>query len=57
MYIVDGHHRAAAARITGIKIEVNIIHDIENHPSHYESIDEVISNSFSVGRDKLRPMR
>ena len=57
MYIVDGHHRAAAARVTGTKVEVNIVHDIENHPSSYESIEEIINDSFSVGRDKLRPMK
>ena len=57
MYIVDGHHRAAAARITGTKVKLNVIHDIQNHPSGYKSIEEVINDSFSVRRDRLRPMK
>ena len=57
MYIIDGHHRAAAARITSTQVKVNIVTDIVNHPSSYESIEEVINDALLIGRDKLRLMK
>lgn len=57
MYIIDGYHRAAAARITGTRVKINIVTDVANHPSSYKSIEEVINDALSIGRDKLRPMK
>jgi len=56
-FIIDGHHRAAAARRTGTQVEINIVDDIERHPSSFNSIDEVIESADSVGPDRLRPPR
>jgi hypothetical protein len=57
MYIIDGHHRAAAARMTGTQVKVNVVTDISNHPSSYTTVDEVIKDSFMVGEDRLRIRR
>jgi len=57
MYIIDGHHRAAAARLTGTQVKVNVVTDIVIHPSSYMSIEEVSNDSLFVGRDNLRPMK
>ena len=56
-YIVDGHHRAAAARRTGTSVKVNVVDDIASHPSGYNSVDDVVRSADSVGRDRLRPPR
>ncbi len=56
-YIVDGHHRAAAARQAGIPVKINIVDDIFNHPSSYQSIDEVIQSAETVGFDRLVPRK
>ncbi len=50
MYIIDGHHRAAAARMTGTQVKVNVVTDISNHPSSYTTVDEVINDSFMVAQ-------
>ena len=58
IYIVDGHHRAAAARRTGTPVDINIIpHDqLPNHHSSYNSIDDVVNSANSVtGADRLTP--
>ncbi|MFS1523915.1 RHS repeat-associated core domain-containing protein [Microbulbifer sp. 2304DJ12-6] len=56
-FIIDGHHRAAAARRTGTKVNVNVVDDIANHPSSFNSIDDVLKSADSVGPDRLRPPR
>ena len=56
-YIVDGHHRAAAARRTGTNVNVNVVDDIANHPSEYNSVNDVVRAADSVGLDRLRPPR
>ncbi|MEW5251110.1 ParB/RepB/Spo0J family partition protein [Microbulbifer sp. 2201CG32-9] len=56
-FIIDSHHRAAAARRTGTKVNVNVVDDIANHPSSFNSIDDVLKSADSVGPDRLRPPR
>lgn len=55
MYIVDGHHWAAAARRTGTQVDVKIVDDIKSHHSNFNSIDDVIEAAGSVSNDRLRP--
>jgi RHS repeat-associated protein len=56
-YIVDGHHRAAAARRTGTNVNVNVVDDIANHPSSFDSVADVVKSAENVGLDNLRPPR
>ncbi|MFZ2315432.1 MAG: ParB N-terminal domain-containing protein [Gammaproteobacteria bacterium] len=57
MYIIDGHHRAAAAKATNTPVKINVVTDIANHHTNYKAIEEIIHDSLFVGRDKLRSMR
>ena len=57
-YIVDGHHRASAARQTHTKVSIVLIKDIESHHSIFNNIDEVRESADNVGFDRLaRPRR
>lgn len=57
MIIVDGHHRAAAARRTGTPVNVRVLpHDaIPAHPSAWSSAEEIIRSSQTVGPNRLTP--
>jgi hypothetical protein len=57
LYIIDGHHRVAAAKLSGTPVKINIIRDITQHHSSYMSLEEVINDSFMVEFDKLRVKR
>ena len=52
-YIIDGHHRAAAAARTGTPVDIRVISDIQAHPSSYNSLQEVIRDAQNVGFDRL----
>ncbi|WP_077430624.1 RHS repeat-associated core domain-containing protein [Pseudomonas sp. C9] len=52
-YIVDGHHRASAARQTHTKVSIVLIKDIVSHHSIFNSIDEVKESADNVGHDRL----
>ena len=52
-YIIDGHHRAAAGRITGIDIGINRT----NNLGHFESLDELLDSASSVGFDNLKGIK
>ncbi|MHC8319416.1 RHS repeat-associated core domain-containing protein [Pseudomonas sp. GB2N2] len=52
-YIVDGHHRASAARQTHTKVSIVLITNIESHHSIFNSIDEVKESADNVGLDRL----
>ncbi|MFK9007799.1 RHS repeat-associated core domain-containing protein, partial [Pseudomonas pergaminensis] len=57
-YIVDGHHRASAARQTHTPVTLKLITDIYSHETTFNSIEEVIEASNAVGLDRLdRPRR
>ncbi|MHA4968083.1 RHS repeat-associated core domain-containing protein [Pseudomonas extremorientalis] len=57
-YIVDGHHRASAARQTHTPVTLKLITDIYSHKTTFNSIEEVIEASNAVGLDRLdRPRR
>ena len=52
-YIIDGHHRAAAARRTGTPVDIRVVDDITNHPSGFRSIEEVVTDAQLEGRDRI----
>jgi RHS repeat-associated protein len=57
-YIVDGHHRASAARRTHTKVTIVLIKDLAGHHGAFNALDEVMESADSVGHDRLmRPRR
>jgi RHS repeat-associated protein len=57
-YIVDGHHRASAARRTQTKVTIVLIKDLAGHHGTFNALDEVMESADSVGHDRLmRPRR
>lgn len=57
LYILDGHHRATAARQTGTDVLVRIISDVESHSSSFKSLEEVIEAAKNVGLDRISPRK
>jgi hypothetical protein len=57
IYVLDGHHRASAARQTGTKVTLRFIKDIARHKGTLNSIDEVIDSAKNVGFDRLEQRR
>jgi RHS repeat-associated protein len=51
--ILDGHHRAAAARRTGTKVDIKVVKDVKSHPSSWNTIEEVLSDAVNVKPDRL----
>ena len=57
-YIIDGHHRAAAARRTHTMVTIKLIENIEIHESVFNNTKEVVDASNTAGLDRLnRPRR
>ncbi|NOK11035.1 RHS repeat-associated core domain-containing protein [Corallococcus exercitus] len=55
MFVVDGHHRLAAAKMAGLlEVPVNVIRDIASHFSSWKTIEEVVQDAASVGPNSLR---
>lgn len=55
MFIVDGHHRLAAAKMAGLtEVPIKVIDDIATHPSSWRSVEEVVKDAASVGPNTLR---
>jgi hypothetical protein len=55
MYVVDGHHRLAAAKMAGLQdVPINVVYDIAAHPSGWNSIAEVVRDAGTVGPNNLR---
>jgi ParB-like chromosome segregation protein Spo0J len=54
-YVVDGHHRLAAAKQAGIKVNYEV-----GDPStvigqgQWSSVDDIVRDANSVGPDKIR---
>lgn len=57
LYILDGHHRASAARQTATKVIINLVRNIARHKGTLNSIDEVLESSSNVGHDRLEHRR
>ena len=56
-YIIDGHHRASAARRTHTLVTIRLIDNIENHHTSFSSIKDVVSSSKTAGPDRLERSR
>jgi hypothetical protein len=57
LYILDGHHRASAARQTSTKVILNLVTDIAGHKGNLNSIDEVLKSASNTGHDRLEHRR
>ncbi|MCS3417545.1 RHS repeat-associated protein [Pseudomonas sp. BIGb0450] len=57
-YIIDGHHRASAARRANTPVTIKLIENLNSHKGTLKSKDDVINASNAVGLDRLeRPRR
>ncbi|MBL7230236.1 MAG: RHS domain-containing protein, partial [Pseudomonas sp.] len=56
-YIIDGHHRASAARRTHTLVTIRLIDNIENHHASFSSINDVVNSSKTAGPDRLERSR
>ncbi|KAB0508775.1 RHS repeat-associated core domain-containing protein, partial [Pseudomonas koreensis] len=56
-YILDGHHRAAAAKQTATPITIKLITNIRDHKGELNTIEEVIESANNVGHDRLEHHR
>ena len=57
LYILDGHHRAAAARQTSTNVTIRLITDLLKYDRTLNSIEEVIESANNVGLDRLEHRR
>jgi ParB-like chromosome segregation protein Spo0J len=57
LYILDGHHRAAAAKQTATPITIKLITNIREHKGKLNTIEEVIESAENVGHDRLEHHR
>ncbi|MDB6096172.1 MAG: Rhs family protein [Francisellaceae bacterium] len=53
-YVLDGHHRVAAAKIVNIDVPINIIIDLKAYNKSWKTVEELINGSCLAGPDKLR---
>ncbi|MFM9385063.1 RHS repeat-associated core domain-containing protein, partial [Pseudomonas sp. UV AK001] len=57
LYILDGHHRAAAARQTATNVTIRLITDLNTYNGTLKSIDDVLDSANNVGLDRLEHRR
>ncbi|MGH8424634.1 MAG: RHS repeat-associated core domain-containing protein, partial [Pseudomonas fluorescens] len=57
LYILDGHHRASAARQTSTRVIIKLVRDVASHRGSLNSIDEVLESANNVGHDRLEHRR
>jgi len=57
LYILDGHHRAAAARQTSTNVSIKLITNIREHHGTLNTIEEVLESAQSIGNDRLEHRR
>ncbi|MHC8349864.1 RHS repeat-associated core domain-containing protein [Pseudomonas sp. RT4P38] len=57
LYILDGHHRATAARQTSTRVIIKLVRDIAGHRGTLNNIDDVIESASNVGHDRLELRR
>ncbi|WP_414891847.1 RHS repeat-associated core domain-containing protein, partial [Pseudomonas serboccidentalis] len=57
LYILDGHHRAAAARQTSTNVTIRLITDLTKYDRTLNSIEDVIESANNVGLDRLEHRR
>ncbi|NAT38543.1 hypothetical protein CU661_15260 [Pseudomonas syringae pv. actinidifoliorum] len=58
-YIIDGHHRASAARTTHTPVSIRLITDLKVYGNkNYATVDDVLESAKNLGNDRLeRPRR
>jgi hypothetical protein len=56
-YILDGHHRASAARQTSTEVTIQLITNIRDHHGTLNTIEEVLESADNVGNDRLEHRR
>jgi hypothetical protein len=57
LYILDGHHRASAARQTSTEVTIQLITNIKDHHGTLNTIQEVLESAANVGNDRLEHHR
>ncbi|WP_224787186.1 ParB N-terminal domain-containing protein [Pseudomonas fluorescens] len=57
LYILDGHHRAAAALQTSTNVTIRLTTDLLKYDRSLNSIEEVIESANNVGLDRLEHRR
>ncbi|WP_210559093.1 MULTISPECIES: RHS repeat-associated core domain-containing protein, partial [unclassified Pseudomonas] len=57
LYILDGHHRAAAARQTSTNVTIKLITDLKTYNGALRSIEDVLESANNVGLDRLEHRR
>jgi ParB-like chromosome segregation protein Spo0J len=57
LYILDGHHRAAAARQTSTNVTIKLISDLKTYNGALRSIEDVLDSANNVGLDRLEHRR
>lgn len=57
LYILDGHHRAAAARQTSTDVIIKLVTDIKKHKGTLNTIEEVLESAANTGHDRLEHHR
>ncbi|MED7670821.1 ParB N-terminal domain-containing protein [Pseudomonas moraviensis subsp. stanleyae] len=57
LYILDGHHRASAARQTSTEVTIQLITNIRDHHGTLNTIEEVLESADNVGNDRLEHRR
>ena len=54
LYILDGHHRYAAAKKAGIEVKYSIVPEEDLFKYGYKDLREVMFLSYEVGKDKIK---
>ncbi|MEN5135631.1 MULTISPECIES: RHS repeat-associated core domain-containing protein [Pseudomonas] len=57
LYILDGHHRAAAARQTATNVTIRLITNLNTYNGSLKSIEDVLDSANNVGLDRLEHRR
>ena len=55
MFVVDGHHRLAAAKMARLKdVPVRVTDDIASHKSSFQTVAEVVRDAANTTSNRLR---
>jgi hypothetical protein len=55
LYVVDGHHRLAAAQRVGLDVPYEVVDPATViGPGSWSSVDDILRDAFSVGPDRIR---
>ena len=54
-YILDGHHRVAAAKMAGVDVPFKVVQDIRVHETTLNTIEEVLESAETCELDRIIP--